>query len=90
MRYTRERKCNPLLGLWSPAERHGFNKKADTLSASKQTPEIRLKLPVAIALGMVFIALLAGLVFTLMQTPDQTQGAAALQKTHQQQLQLSR
>jgi len=39
-------------------------KKAPTLAASKGTPEIRLKLPVAIALGLVFIALLAGLAFT--------------------------
>ncbi|HOO58918.1 MAG TPA: hypothetical protein PK273_06435, partial [Anaerolineaceae bacterium] len=52
-------------------------KKADTLSASKQTPEIRLKLPVAIAFGLIFIGLLVGLAFILMQTPDQTQGAAA-------------
>ena len=52
-------------------------KYAPTLAASKGTPEIRLKLPVAIALGLVFIALLAGLAITLMQTPDQTLGAAA-------------
>jgi len=42
-----------------------------------KTPEIRLKLPVAIALGLIFIGLLVGLAFILMQTPDQTQGAAA-------------
>jgi len=52
-------------------------KSTSSLSAAKGAPEIRLKLPVAIALGLVFVALLGGLVFVLLQTPTETLGAAA-------------
>lgn len=78
MRYTRERKCNPLAGLWSPAERHGFNKKCGySFCFSKQTPEIRLKLADSDRPWKSFVALLGGLVFVLLQTPTETLGAAA-------------